>query len=267
MVSGAAQITTHTALPVRIPAMAIHVAILKPHYLDAILSGEKTVESRMTQTQQPPFNMVATGERIYFKDSGGPFRAMARAGHVESYLKITPLQFDHLMSRLRPKIGGDDDYWESKRNADYFTFVHLSDVEPAGVGPIYPKSAWKAWHVLDDATDPIFEIALTADAIRNFYLPLPANSDALQIGDIQLQLPDGKTFTTDTYQNQRLRWRGWGPYYHEYEVRPGDTVRLVRVGVDRYRVYFIRHTQADLSWLNPPETPPPEHPPEMPLED
>jgi len=50
----------------------IHVAILKPGYIQAILAGTKTIESRLTKTAQPPYGKVVTGERLYLKASGGP---------------------------------------------------------------------------------------------------------------------------------------------------------------------------------------------------
>lgn len=43
----------------------LHVAILKPNYIRDILAGTKTVESRLTKTNQPPHGRVETGERLF----------------------------------------------------------------------------------------------------------------------------------------------------------------------------------------------------------
>ena len=59
--------------------MSIHVAILKREYLRMVLSGQKTVESRLAKVRCPPFEQVVAGERLFFKASGGPFMAPAIA--------------------------------------------------------------------------------------------------------------------------------------------------------------------------------------------
>lgn len=49
-----------------------HVAIMKPSWklIPKILSGEKTIESRWYQTRRAPWNGIAAGDVVYFKDSG-----------------------------------------------------------------------------------------------------------------------------------------------------------------------------------------------------
>lgn len=65
-----------------------HVAIMKPswHLIPKIVSGEKSVESRWYQVRCAPWNRVAAGDTIFFKDSGQPVTARAE---VERVLQIS----------------------------------------------------------------------------------------------------------------------------------------------------------------------------------
>lgn len=222
--------------------MSIHVAILQKPYLDALLHGRKTIESRLTRTAQPPFGQVEVGDRIYFKRSGGAFAVTARAARVHSHDNLTPAAIGRLRQRFNHAVGGDAAYWRSKREARFATFIELRDVQPIDVGPPYRKSAYKAWFVLPDEADPVFEVTLTAGAIRNGYVPVIARPAFFGGTMFELHLPDGRRVTSDLYRRQRIRWRGWCDYFHEHRLQRGDAVRFVREGRARYRVTLIHRT-------------------------
>lgn len=133
----------------------IHIAILKPGYIRDILAGRKTIESRLTKTRQPPFGKVEPGERLYLKASGGPFMATAVAGQVHSFEDTSPDDINRVRDRFGKQIGGDDAYWESKRDSRYVTLVELTDIKPVDTGPDYKKAYMKAWYVLDDSASPV----------------------------------------------------------------------------------------------------------------
>lgn len=61
-----------------------HVAIMKPSWklIPKILSGEKTIESRWYQTRRAPWNGIAAGDVVYFKDSGKPVTAKAEVAEA-----------------------------------------------------------------------------------------------------------------------------------------------------------------------------------------
>lgn len=217
--------------------MAIHVAILKRPYLDLILAGRKTIESRITKTAQPPYRAVEPGERVFLKYSGGAFAGIAVAGRVDCFEGLTPERLEQLRRRYDDRVLGGRDYWKTLDDCRYATFVELRGVEPFDTGPTYTKSL-RAWHVLDDSRSPLLEVALTAGAIRNRYATMPGSSDGLRSEGFTLVLPDGRELDTDIAKGNMIRWRGWGAYYDEHGMRAGDAVRFVAVGRRRYRVSF-----------------------------
>jgi hypothetical protein len=218
--------------------MAIHVVILKPPYLRAVLRGEKTIECRLSKTAVPPFGQVTAGERLFLKYSGGPFAATALAHRVEAYDQLTPADVKKLRERYNAAVRGDGDYWHAKRDSRFATFVHLRAVEPLDLGPAYTKSPYRGWFVLGEDRSPLWELPLTAGALRNRYLRLSGATDRIREHRLTLELPDGHTVSTHITHGAMLHWRGWGPYYKAYNLTPGDRVRLLAVGPQRYRVSF-----------------------------
>lgn len=235
--------------------MPAHVAILRREYLNLILDGTKTIESRFSRNAVPPFGLVSPGDLIHFKVSAGPFLATATASHVTSHSNLTPPKLDKLRQRYNTRICAPNDYWLSKQNTRYATLIHLTNITPTNTGPDYPKNPYRAWFVLPDTTDaaaadlrhPVpgtrtprtLNVPLTAGALRNHYLTIAsADDEFFPASTFSLLLPDDREVHTTLYRTHRLRWRGWAPYFAAHQLAPGDVVRFVRLKPDRYRVTF-----------------------------
>lgn len=68
----------------------IHIAIMNKSFgnlIAKILSGEKRVESRWSKNKVAPWGRVKRGDRIYFKNSGGPVIAVAEVEKVRQFEK------------------------------------------------------------------------------------------------------------------------------------------------------------------------------------
>lgn len=221
--------------------MSDHIAILHRHYLDLILSGIKTVESRLTGNTLAPYEQIKPGERIYFKQSSGPFRATALADTVEFYDQLTPAKLRQLYNQYNACVCGTEDYWfVTKANARYATFVTLRDVLPTSVGPTMKPSQGLAWFVIDPVVIPLpFVITLTTGAMKNGYISMAKHLKQLAIGNtLTLHLPDQTIIQTDITEKKILRWRGWRQLYEDFDVYAGDRVIFEPLGELTYRVHF-----------------------------
>lgn len=226
--------------------MPIHVAILKQMYLQMVLSGEKTVESRLRKTRGVPWGEVVAGERLFLKASGGPFMATAVAGPVHDHADLDPRAIMQLGERWDEQVCGGRSYWEGKADARFATLIELRGVEPLAVGPRYDVQNMRAWYVLEESASPVLDVTLTGGALRNRYLILPPLKGRMQRGPFTLVLPDGREVETEVMDKpSRVRWRGWGPYYDSHRLTVGDRVRLTAIGNGRYAVGFKRRNAYD----------------------
>lgn len=219
--------------------MACHLAILLKPYVDMVLDGRKTMESRLTRHPLPPFRCIEPGERIYIKISGGPIAATALAGEVRFFEGMTPRDVQAIRRDHNDGIRGDAGYWQRKKWSRYATLVHLRDVQPASDGPRV-RSQGMAWFVLDESAVPPppprgFAITLTDAACRNRYVRPP--HDFAHDGPFDLILPDGQSVRTELTRGM-IRWRGWGPYFQQAAVRRGHRLWLEPTGPAQFRVRF-----------------------------
>jgi ASC-1-like (ASCH) protein len=124
-----------------------HLAILKKPYLDAILDGRKTIESRFYHTNQKWLAQVSTGDKLFLKASSGPVMATATVAAVKHFDNLTARQISELKSQYNQHILGDEQYWREKMNAPFGILVWLKDVR--GITPRFIRKAdWRAWVVL-----------------------------------------------------------------------------------------------------------------------
>jgi ASC-1-like (ASCH) protein len=126
-----------------------HLAILKKPYLDAIIEGRKTIESRFTRTRHPPFSQIAAGDRLFLKLSSGPVCAVAKVQAVRQFENLTPGKIQQLKTQHNSLILGENEYWESKRDCKYGVLIRLADVRH--IKPVFiNKHYWRAWVVLTE---------------------------------------------------------------------------------------------------------------------
>ena len=129
-----------------------HLAILKRPYLDAILAGQKPIESRFSKIRCGPFGQVKVGDKIFFKQSSGPVRGVATAAAVKNFENLTPNKITELKQRYNHQIRGSDEYWQSKTNCKFGVLVWLKNIEH--IKPIHIiKKDWRAWVVLTEKED------------------------------------------------------------------------------------------------------------------
>lgn len=242
----------------------LHVAVLLKPYLDLILQGKKTIECRLTQTAREPFEAIEPGERIYFKQSAGPYGATAVAEHVIFEDNLTPSRVKQIKADYNDKICGDSPFWHAKRTSKYCTLVWLSEVRAIDTGPAIRPLQGVAWMILDEepawrrvdktrrraaelfddssrakpqAANGSFFVEVTAGNLRNNSLYLTSVIDRFPkwtlggknkseaAAPITLMLHEGPTVQTDIVgPRNMLRTRVWGKWFRKHGVRGGDRV-------------------------------------------
>lgn len=134
------------------PFPRLHAAWVRADLLDLILSGLKTVESRLSRARGPAFRRVSAGDALYFREIGGPFRASALVLHAEHFDGLDPADVRRLRRLVGPAVAADPGYWTSRRACRYATLVWLTSVRSVRSGPACERWAgfnrragWATW--------------------------------------------------------------------------------------------------------------------------
>lgn len=132
--------------------MDYHLVILKRPYLEMILRGEKTIESRLTRARTPAFGRVHAGDFLFLKASGGPVCASAKAADVKYYHDLTPERITTIKQEYGHAIGGSDAVWAEMMDRKCGFLVWLADVQR--IEPVrIEKKDWRGWVVLTKEKD------------------------------------------------------------------------------------------------------------------
>ena len=255
----------------------VHIAVLLKPYLDLIIAGRKTIECRLTMQARDPYERIEAGERIYFKQSAGPYGATAVVEHVIFEDRLSPKRVLEIKRDYNEQICGDQAFWNYKRNSGFCTLIWLKDVAPIDTGPQIRPLQGVAWLCLED--DPAwrrvdvptnqkndsrslfsagsFFVQVTVGNLRNNSLYVTEAIDLFprwtfggkSKGDaakpITLMLHEGPTVRTDIVgPRNMLRTRVWGTWFKAHGVKAGDRVVFTPVDESTYFVGLARGRRA-----------------------
>ena len=126
-----------------------HLAILKRPYINMILDGSKTVESRFTVTKRVPFGQIFVGDELFLKQSSGPVCATAKVRQVKTFENLTPKEILKIKQLYNKDILASAEFWQSKLDCRFGILIRLKDV--MAIKPIHiSKKDWRAWVVLTE---------------------------------------------------------------------------------------------------------------------
>jgi hypothetical protein len=127
--------------------IGIHLAIFVEPYLEFVLEGKKTVESRFSVNRVAPYGQVGENDVIFLKRAGGPIVGICEVTNTWFY-KLGPESFEEIAARFgRAICPVDEDFWTERRHAEYATLIKLGRVhrtEPLS----FPKRDRRGWVVL-----------------------------------------------------------------------------------------------------------------------
>ncbi len=109
-----------------------HLVILRPPYLDMILSGAKTVESRLSRRRHPAATRCRPGDVLYLKRTGGDIEGRATVARVDIYADLDSGTLRSLAAEWADRVAAtdsDDWYQAIKHDARHALFFTLTAVE------------------------------------------------------------------------------------------------------------------------------------------
>ena len=108
-----------------------HVAIMSGNgfFLDAILSGKKTIESRWYKTRRTPWNNIRSGDTIYFKNTAKQVTAKAVVGKV-IFFELNKKKSEEIFKKYCKDIMIDRKYFnENCKDKNYCVLIFLREAK------------------------------------------------------------------------------------------------------------------------------------------
>ncbi len=132
--------------------MQHHLAIFTQPWLDLILAGKKTIDSRLSKVRCAPYGKIKTGDVVYMKESVGLVKGEFIASKIESYNDLTPEILHNIRSRNHKEIFVDvgfEEFREKWTVAKYATLIHITNVRTYKNPFPFPKKDRRSWILLD----------------------------------------------------------------------------------------------------------------------
>ncbi len=108
----------------------LHLAIFVEPYLQYILEGKKTVESRFGVHRRSPFGYVREGDVLLLKKSGGPITGICLVGQVWFY-RLDARSWRKIKQEFSSSLCAQDpEFWNQRRAASFATLMLVKDVRP-----------------------------------------------------------------------------------------------------------------------------------------
>ena len=131
----------------KIRTQSIHLAVLAEPYLEYILDGSKTIESRFSVNRCAPYRQVERGDIVILKRLSGPVVAVCEVSYV-NYYELDTNTVAEIRSLFTSALRADDpQFWTDREGAAYATLLRIRNVRR--VGPIKcAKKDRRGWVII-----------------------------------------------------------------------------------------------------------------------
>lgn len=134
----------------------LHLAILRPPYLNLIVDGTKTIESRFNTKRAEPYGRVAVGDLVLLKESGRPITNYFFAAAVNSFA-LSEEVIEEVRREYAASICAvnEEEFWREKASSKYCTLVEVGErgsLEPLRVTK-RDQRGWVAFVQDDDGRE------------------------------------------------------------------------------------------------------------------
>ena len=138
-------------------AFSVHLGIFVQPYLEYVLTGRKTIESRFAAVRCAPYGRVSKGDVLILKESGGPVRGICEIGDTW-YYRLDPGSWKDIRREFAEALCAQDPgFWETRKHATYATLMQVR--RPRSIAATrWSKSDRRGWVVVaQGANSPEFE--------------------------------------------------------------------------------------------------------------
>ena len=106
----------------------LHLAIFSAPYLDLLLEGRKTLESRFSKIRNAPYGQISPGDVVLLKHSGGSIVAVGRVQSAEC-ITLDPEKIQDIRRRYAAPLCAESSvFWKQRSTSRFLTLLRFNDI-------------------------------------------------------------------------------------------------------------------------------------------
>lgn len=129
------------------PQIGVHLAVCREPYIQYMLNGSKTIESRITKNRIIPFGKVKNSDIVILKRSSGPVLAIFTVKNVISF-DSSSFDLNTIKNNYQEQLHIHDEWWELKRDARFASLICIEEIVPLEAIDISMKKNRQSWIIL-----------------------------------------------------------------------------------------------------------------------
>lgn len=171
-----AQSTSQNGVP-----FALHLAILVEPYLQFILDGRKTVESRFSARRRAPYQRVQRGDVVLLKRSSGPIVGLCQIADAWFY-RLDPRSWETIRKEFTEALCAQDPaFWKTRRHASFATLMRLHHVQ--SITPMTcAKRDRRGWVILQQPCSQLSLLGVRKPIVIAFAGSIASGKSTLSMG-------------------------------------------------------------------------------------
>ncbi len=127
-----------------------HLVILRPRYLNLIITGKKDVECRASRFKRVPYLRVRRGDRLWFKKTSGCVTCTSRVVWVKELHITKRQQLEELRTLWQDRIQAADSFWRTASAKHYWTLLGLGRIRRCKPFSVQKRDR-RGWVVLNSS--------------------------------------------------------------------------------------------------------------------
>lgn len=122
--------------------------------IEAILFGQKSIETRFSQRRIPPFGVIGRGDLVYMKLPGAEVVGQFRVKRVIFFDGLDVIDIENIFKQYKDLFSGgnleeDEKYQQDRLNCKFASLIFIADSERFITSPIkISKKDLRGWVVL-----------------------------------------------------------------------------------------------------------------------
>jgi hypothetical protein len=131
-------------------SFSVHLGVFIEPFLQYILDGKKTMETRFSVVRCAPYKRVEEGDILLLKKSGGAIVGLCQIRSAQFY-RLEKDSWNEIKTFARDICAEDPGFWEQRKNASFASLMRIQNVKTIPAITVNKRDR-RGWVVVKEAS-------------------------------------------------------------------------------------------------------------------